>query len=222
MEQAVDAAVHVSKLPGTLTPVSVKRERYRADQLERQQHPIDMAAKPDPVRLVVAAALLALGACFLVGVDSPIATFLLVVPPVPDDAPRYSFPADLAGLEAELLVDGRTVTAYRRDDFFGPIISTNWSTHRIDIPVGGRAELVVRVRQDGEVVATDTAAWRLAPNISWWMRVHRGPPLRHDHAFRIWRVPIREDAASYEGETLRLTLFRPEMSECERDGTCVY
>ena len=97
------------------------------------------------MRLAVAAALLALGACFLVGVDGPIATFRLLVPPMRNDTPRHRFPAELEGLEAELLIDGRTVR-YTRADFDGPNLSTTWTTPRIDVPVEGRAELAVRVR----------------------------------------------------------------------------
>ncbi len=168
-------------------------------------------------------------ACSLVGIgDGPIAQFRLIVPMLDEDGRSVSqqeYPEDLAGLEAELVTAERTLR-FNRANLRGDM-SLIWLSQTIDMPLKGTAELVVRLRHDGEVVAADTVTWTLKPDTRWSVEVQRGEP-RHfpyDPAFsvggsatiKVWRAPIREDVAAYEGETLTMTLFGADIGPCDRE-----
>lgn len=148
-------------------------------------------------------------------------------------------PVGLAGIEIEVSGIGPPgMYTYTAADFLhgwdGLIL-----TEKIDVPVSGEVRVVVRVRQDDEVVVEGAVSWDLAPNIAWWMLISRAqyPPndpgigivydaenigcLDHLGCWRRWRFPIRADAANYQSEALWLTVSRPEILWCLRDGTCV-
>lgn len=146
----------------------------------------------------------------------------------------------LAGLEIEVSGIGPAGTyTYTAADFRRGFEPPSMLTEEIDVPVSGEVRVVVRVRQDDEVVVEGAVSWDLAPNIAWWMLISRAqyPPndpgigivydaenigcLDHLGCWRRWRFPIRADAANYQSEALWLRVSRPEILWCLRDGTCV-
>ena len=142
--------------------------------------------------------------------------------------------AGLAGIEVEItdVADGPGRT-HRVHRFTAGDLKEGVTPY--DVPEHGTAYAMVRLTQDGEVVAMGVAEWALEPEVRWKVDIQRlpWPPLvgiaptedlqaeygcswRWSH--HIWRFDIREDYLNYPGESLWLVLWR--FYNCPPDIVC--
>ena len=146
----------------------------------------------------------------------------------PDDTTYVTVNGDLddpkgfAGLEIIVSGDGIPTRTYNASQFAGGDV-------QFRVPDSGSATIVVRIVQDGRIVAQVSERWGLAPKIRWDIDVERAPypqsegfPQDPDNltecqwfwcAFK-WRNPIDADAANYDGEALWVVLYRHDPDEC--------
>ena len=142
--------------------------------------------------------------------------------------------AGLAGIEVEItdVADGGLV---RTHSFDASDLAEGVTPY--EVPESGTAQALVRLTQDGKVVAIGIAEWPLRPEIEWEVEIQRAPrPMSVgsispagdlskaeygcgwrwcDH---IWRFDISEDVLNYPGETLWLVLWA--VYECPPDVVC--
>ncbi len=134
-------------------------------------------------------------------------------------------PRGLAGLEVSVSGDDMPTRTFNASHFAGGDV-------HFRVPDTGLATIVARIVQDGRIVAEVSERWGLGPKIQWDIDVDRAPypqnegfPQDLDHPTRcqwfwcafIWRSPIAEGAANYEGEALWVVLYRHDPDVCLDD-----
>ena len=125
-----------------------------------------------------------------------------------------------AGLEVVISGENMPTRAYDAPDLAGGPVP------RLKMPDTGYAAVTVRIIQGGRVVAEVSERWRLGSELHWDLNLERAPypvnegflpdpenPECQWFAF-IWRSPIADLAANYEGEALWVTLYRHDPDEC--------
>ena len=137
----------------------------------------------------------------------------------------FDDPRGFAGLE--IIIDGdnmsrRTYTA----SYFASIGEVKFR-----VPGAGFATVTARIVQDGRTVADISESWGLGSKIQWDLLVDRArfppsegfpgsgfdpdnPECGWFWCHEVWKAPIAEDAANYEGEALWVTLYRHHPDEC--------
>ena len=188
--------------------------------------------------LLLALLVLALGACRNPVDETPVAMFTVTVsdwielewPYLSGDTVRlnnsFDEEAGLAGIEVEItdvaagLVRTHRFSASDLEEGVTPC----------DVPENGTAYALLRLTQDGKVVATGVAEWALQPAIQWEVEIERSPyPYEAfiDEADlnqaqqrcgrgcqRVWRFDISEDAVNYPDEALWLLLWGVDPTVC--------
>lgn len=134
-------------------------------------------------------------------------------------------PRGFAGLE--IVIGGDNMPTRRYDaSHFASVDETKFK-----VPETGFASVSAQIVQDGHIIAELSERWGLGSRIHWDLDVSRTPWPPNEGfladpenpecqwfwcAF-IWRSPIAEGAANYEGETLWVVLYRHDPDECVDD-----
>ncbi len=134
-------------------------------------------------------------------------------------------PKGFAGLEIIVSGDNMPTRRYTASHF------ARVDETKFKVPETGFVTVNTRIVQDGRIVAQVSERWGLQSKIQWSLDVERAPypgtegflpdpenPECHWFwcAF-IWRSPIAEGAANYEGEALWVVLYRHDPDECLDD-----
>ena len=188
--------------------------------------------------LLLALLVLALGACRSPVEEVPTATLTVTVsdwielewPYFSGDTVRlnnsFDEEAGLAGIEVEITdVAAGLVRTHRFD-----ASDLEEGVTPYDVPENGTASALLRLTQDGKVVATGVAEWALRPAIQWEVEIERSPyPYEAfiDEADLnqaqqpcgrgcqgVWRFDISEDAVNYPDEALWLLLWGVDPTVC--------
>lgn len=115
----------------------------------------------------------------------------------------------------------------------GTFTASDVPTKKFGVPESGGMTVEVRLRQEGQVVASGTASWQLESDVEWRLEVERVhyPQTAlivmnpedvlanriQCYWFRcsdVWAFPITAEAANYPHERLWLTLYRIHPGEC--------
>lgn len=140
----------------------------------------------------------------------------------------FDDPRGFAGLE--IVIGGQDLPTRRYTaSHFASVDETKFK-----VPETGFATVTARIVQDGRIVAELSERWGLGSKIQWSLDVARSP-WPPGEAFPgssfdladpecqwfwcafIWRSPIAEGAANYEGEALWVVLYRHDPDECLDD-----
>ena len=134
-------------------------------------------------------------------------------------------PKGFAGLEITVSGDDIPTRRYTASHF------ASVDETKFKVPETGFVTVNTRIVQDGRIVAQVSERWGLQSKIQWSLDVERAPypgtegflpdPANPEcHWFWcafIWRSPIPEGAANYEGEALLAVLYRHDPDECVDD-----
>ena len=134
-------------------------------------------------------------------------------------------PKGFAGLEIIVSAEDMPTRRYTASHF------ASVDETKFKVPETGLATVTARIVQDGRIVAEVSERWGLGPELQWDIDVERAPYPANEGflpdpenpecqwfwcAF-IWRSPIAEGAANYEGEALWVVLYRHDPDECLDD-----
>ncbi|MDE0358992.1 MAG: hypothetical protein OXN92_14835 [Gammaproteobacteria bacterium] len=134
-------------------------------------------------------------------------------------------PKGFAGLEIIVSAEDMPTRRYTASHF------ASVDETKFKVPETGFATVTARVVQDDRIVAEVSERWGLGPELQWDIDVERAPYPGNEGflpdpenpecqwfwcAF-IWRSPIADGAANYEGEALWVVLYRHDPDECLDD-----